>query len=156
MCIPNSYWNNSLLYRLSFNIIYNFFSLYLHPSLHSMSFSPILQCWMSAILPPVLLFRDKADGGLSIKSHQATLPLAVHHLYSDWLARRGLEALLFSVTFPADPKVLTSPATHTHTGTRAYTHARLCIKKIFIMKLLVWMLNFNEAKQNIEFIFHFK
>ena len=88
-------------------------SLSLHPCLPSPSFSPSLQCWMSAILPPALLFSDEANGGPSIKGHRASLPLALHQsLYSDWLAGRGLVALLLPMTFPADPEVLTSSNTH--------------------------------------------
>lgn len=94
-----------------------FLPLSLHLSLLSLPPSPSLQCWMSAILSPALLFRDEGNGGPSIKGHRATLPLAVHQsLYSDWLAGRGLVALLFPLTFPADPMVLAN-----HTRVKLYT-----------------------------------
>ena len=101
----------------------------LHPPLPSPSFSPSLQCWMSAILPPALLFSDEANGGPSIKGHQATLPLAVHQsLYSDWLAGRGLVALPFPLTFPADPEVLTSPTVQLQLCLHIHGQAHVWIK----------------------------
>lgn len=90
--------------------------LYTHPlPLHLRSAGCRPSC------PPALLFSDEANGGTSIKGHQVTLLLAVHQsLYSDWLTGRGLVALPFHLTFPADPKVLTNPTTCLHTHVQDY------------------------------------
>lgn len=100
-----------------------------HTSLTSPSSSPSLQRWMSAILPPVLLFSDEANGGASIKCHQATLLLALHQsLYVDWLTGRGPAALLF-LTFLSDPEVLNSIHPKKHISL-CFTGVRLCEDKV--------------------------
>lgn len=96
-----------------------------------------------------------------LKGHRATLPLAVHQsLCSDWLASRGLIALLFPLTFPANPEVLTCPTAHTYTHISAWVRSlvdKICIIfmreqtdiwnygfdfcdliKLFIFKLIGW------------------
>lgn len=110
VCIPPQPQSTTLS---KFPFVSLFTSIPLYP--------PYLQCWMSAILPPVLLFSGEANGGPSNKGHWPTLPLAVHQsLYSDWLTSRGLVALLFSLTFPANPEVLTCLIAHTYTYNNSY------------------------------------
>lgn len=95
------------------------------PPLPSPSSSPSLQRWMSAILPPALLFSDEANGGASIKCHQATLLLALHQsLYVDWLTGRGPAALLF-LTFLSD----LHPSKKNHISL-CFTGVRLCEDKV--------------------------
>lgn len=79
-------------------------------------FPPPLQCWMSAILPPALLFNDEANGGPP--PSKATKPprhwLSTGSLYSDWLAGRGLVALLVSSDLPCWPPSLGPSWPHVH------------------------------------------
>lgn len=142
-----------LVFIPQFNPLSHLSPLSLHPSLPSLSFSPSLQCWMSAILPPVLLFSDEANGGPSIKGHQATQLLAVHQsLYSDWLAGRGLIAFAVFSDLPYWPRGPDQP-NHTHIHSR-----ELCLCKIMHIdyKRKTWYkhhisLNWFECHNPINF-----
>lgn len=98
------------------------FSIHLYPH-------PLPLCLCSAgcrpSCPPALLFSDEANGGTSIKCHQATLLLALHQsLYVDWLTGRGPAAMLL-LTFLSDPEVLNSIHPKKHI-LLSFTGVRLC------------------------------